>query len=454
MKQKIISLILALIVAAALVACSTGGKTTSDSTSGTTGAEATSPSAGSEKTSDSSTLSDGAASSAADSADADADSDGDNAGKAADSDDGDVPAAAQGSALASIDLFSSRDMKQTADTSEAEHVSLKSGEDVTIGAAGMYVISGTATDATIIVDAADEDKVQIVLDGVSITNADFPAIYVKSADKVFITTTDSKNTFAVTGDFTADGTTNTDAAIFSRDDIVINGVGTLTISSSENGVTSKDDLKITGGTISIDCAADALEANDSIRIAGGDITIKTQKDAIHAENEEDDSLGYVYVGGGTISIDAADDGIHGTTIVQIDDGDLTISAVEGIEATWVQINGGSLDISASDDGVNGSQKSKAYAVRVEINGGYTKITMGAGDTDGVDSNGDLYINGGTIDVSGQSPFDYDGTAEHNGGTIIVNGTQTDQITNQFGGGGMGPGGGGMGPGGMGPGGRP
>ena len=62
--------------------------------------------------------------------------------------------------------------------------------------------------------------------------------------------------------------------------------------------------------------------------------------------------------------------------------------------------------------------------------------MGPGDTDAIDSNGNLYINGGTINITANSPFDYDGTAEHKGGTIIVNGTETDTITNQMMGGGM------------------
>ena len=60
--------------------------------------------------------------------------------------------------------------------------------------------------------------------------------------------------------------------------------------------------------------------------------------------------------------------------------------------------------------------------------------MGAGDTDAIDSNGDLYINGGTLNITAQSAFDYDGNAIKNGGTIIVNGTETDTISNQFGGG--------------------
>jgi hypothetical protein len=57
--------------------------------------------------------------------------------------------------------------------------------------------------------------------------------------------------------------------------------------------------------------------------------------------------------------------------------------------------------------------------------------MGSGDTDGVDSNGNIILNGGTLDITAQSPFDYDGTAQNNGATIIVNGSETDTITNQM-----------------------
>lgn len=239
----------------------------------------------------------------------------------------------------SDDLFSNRDLKQNADLSDAQYITVESGKDITISSAGVYVISGSAKETTVIVDAADEDKVQLVLDGLTITNTDFPCIYVKSADKVFITTTDSTNTLKVTGSFTSDGDTNTDAVIFSKDDLVLNGVGSLVISSTDNGITSKDDLKITGGTISINCTSDALEANDSIRIADGNITIVSKKDGLHAEYDEDNSVGYIYIGGGSLNITASDDAIHATTVVQIDGGEIKLTAREGIEGTYVQING-------------------------------------------------------------------------------------------------------------------
>ena len=339
--------------------------------------------------------------------------------------------AASSLTLDTSDQFSDRDLEQTADLTGAEHVTVSDGQTVTIKTAGVYVISGTASNAQILVNAGDEDKVQLVLDGVSMTNDSTPCIYVKSADKVFVTTTDSENTLSVTGTFTADGTTNTDAVIFSKDDLVLNGTGTLTVSSTKNGISGKDDVKVTGGTLNITCTADAIEANDSIRIADGTISIVSEKDGLHAENDEDNTVGYVYIRGGSVTINAADDAIHATTLARVDGGTLDLTGAEGIEGTYILINDGSITIAAADDGINAGQKSNVSTPTVEVNGGEITITMGSGDTDGIDANGNLLLNGGTINITAQSPFDYDGTAQNNGATLIVNGTQTDSITNQM-----------------------
>ena len=334
-----------------------------------------------------------------------------------------------GGAVDTTDLFTDRDLEQTADLSEAKTYTVSDGQTIEITSEGVYVITGSASNASIIVEAGDEDKVQLVLDGVTITNDSIPCIYVKSADKVFVTTTDSENSL--------DGDTNTDAVIFSKDDLVLNGVGTLNIQSSDNGVTCKDDMKITGGTINIACEADALEANDSIRIADGEINISTNKDALHAENDDDDTVGYIYICGGTLKALAGDDAIHATTIIQIDGGKLDLNAHEGLEATWIQINDGTINIAASDDAINAAYKSAKISPTAEFNGGYVTIVMGSGDTDAVDSNGNLIITGGTLDITAQSPFDYDGTCQKTGGTLIINGTETDTISNQMMGGGKG-----------------
>ncbi len=324
-------------------------------------------------------------------------------------------------------MFSDRDLEQEADLSEAEYITLKNGEDVTITSEGVYVLSGSVTDCTVIVEA-DAAKVQLVLDGVSITNSDSPAIYVKEADKVFITTTDSTNTLKVTGTFTADGDTNTDAVIYSKDDIVLNGVGTLNIESTANGIAGKDDVKVTGGTYNITTTEDAIEAKDSIRICDGSFNITAGKDGLHSENSDDQSLGYIYISGGDITIKATADGIQATTVLMIDGGTIDINAAEGLEGTYDQINGGTLNIYATDDGINASNKTDAYDVVIEINGGEVNIEMASGDTDALDANGDLIVNGGVINITAQFAFDFDNKAEINGGTIYVNGEEVTEIT--------------------------
>ncbi len=329
------------------------------------------------------------------------------------------------------ELFTERDLQQTADLTKAVTYTLENGKDIEITGDGVYVLTGTAQNASVIVDADSEDKVQLVLDGAEITNEDTPCIYVKSADKVFVTLTEAESSLTVTGTFTADGTTNTDAVIFSRDDLVLNGTGTLNITSTGNGVSSKDDLKITGGTYNIRSTADALEANDAILTAGGTINIATYKDGLHAENDEDDTLGNIYICGGQLNIAASDDAIHATALLQVDDGQIHVQAAEGLEATWVRINGGQLLLEASDDGINAAHKSSAMTPTAEFNGGYVTIVMGSGDTDAVDSNGDLIITGGTLDITARSPFDYDGTCRRTGGTLIVNGQETDTVQSQM-----------------------
>jgi len=354
----------------------------------------------------------------------------------------------EGSVLETTQLFSERDLVQEADLTNAVEISLVSNEDTLISEEGVYVLTGQVENVTVTIEAAEDAKVQIVLDGVTITNGDAPAIYVKAADKVFVTTTSSENTLEVTGSFVADGETNLDAAIFSKSDLTLNGIGTLNIiSNSGNGVTSKDDLIITGGIYNITSAGDGLEAKDAIGIYDGEITVDSGKDALHSENEEDNSLGSIYMQNGTLNITAVDDAIHATSVAQIDGGTINITTcTEGIEGTYVQINGGDITLYATDDGINASAKS-TYDVMLEVNGGTINVSMGDGDTDAFDSNGSIEINGGTITVEATSAFDSDGTASLNGGDVTVNGEKITEITQmQMGGGGRGGNGGSMKPG--------
>ncbi len=350
-----------------------------------------------------------------------------------------------GSPLYSADsLFTDRDLRQEADLSGAEEYTAADGLDIHITEAGVYVLGGEASGMTVYVEAGKDDTVQLVLRGLAVTNADFPVIYAKSANKVFVTVA-ADSSLSVTGSFVSDGSTRTDGVIFSRTDLTLNGTAALNLYSAENGVVCKDDLKITGGTYVIRAASKAVDANDSIRVADGTLDLTAGTDGLHAENGDDPAKGYIYIGGGSITVSAGDDALHAQSAVQVDGGTLTLSGAEGIETTYAQLNGGTISIRASDDGINAARKSSAYTTpTVEINGGEITVVMGGGDTDGIDSNGDIVMNGGTVNVTGNSSFDYDGSARYSGGTIIVNGQQVNGIPNQMAGGRGGGGGGGRG----------
>lgn len=223
----------------------------------------------------------------------------------------------------------SSDNSSTDDTVDGVTVD---GNVITITSGGTYIISGTLTEGQLVVDA-DDGKVQLVLDNADITCATSAAIYVKSAGKTFITLAEgSENILMNTAEFEAIDDNNIDAVIFSKDDLTLNGSGTLTINSENgHGIVSKDDLKITGGTYNITAASHALSGKDSVRIAEGTFNFVSGKDGIHSENTDDSSKGYVYIAGGEFTIDSTGDGIDASNIVQIDDGTFDITAGGGVE---------------------------------------------------------------------------------------------------------------------------
>ena len=331
------------------------------------------------------------------------------------------------------DLFTQRDLTNTVDKSQAISLSLKNNEDYLIDKEGIYLLSGDYTNTTIIVEVSDNEKVQLILDGVNITNDNHACIYVENADKLFVTTI-SNSSLTVTNMFESSND-KIDAVIYSKDDLTLNGIATLTVNSSETAIKCNDDLTITSAEYIINAQKKGIDANNSIAIANGIFTINAKTDGLHAENNDDDSLGYIYIADGTFNINAADDGIHATSVLQIDSGNFTLQAHEAIESTYIQINGGQFNISAYDDGINAARKSSFYSPVIEINSGTIKIVIANGDHDAIDSNGDLIITGGIIDITSNSAFDYDGKCYYSGGSIIVNGQQVDSITpNNFNGG--------------------
>ena len=171
-------------------------------------------------------------------------------------------------------------------------------------------------------------------------------------------------------------------------------------------------------------SAKGFSADGIIAILDGYFDLDCADDGIHSETG-------VLIENGTLSIRSADDAIHGRETLTIKNGQLDIYAQEGLEGTFILIESGDLAITASGDGMNAANKSDAYEATAMINGGTIGISLIEGDNDGIDSNGNLYISGGTIEISGAlNAFDYLDKAEYNGGTIIVNGETVNQIVNQ------------------------
>lgn len=356
------------------------------------------------------------------------------------------------------DMFTKRDLAGTYDESEAVKITLSGktaacnssnvqieDEVVTIKAAGVYVLSGTLTDGTIVVDAGDDDKVQLVLDGVSITAADYAAIYAKNADKVFVTLAEgAENSLTVSGDYVQTDDNNVDAVIFAKCDLTLGGTGSLTVKDTTgHGIVSKDDLVVTGGTYTIDSQDHCLNAKDSVRIADGTFNLSCDEDGIHAGND-DQQDGYVYIEGGDINISVGDDALHAEGLLIITGGDIDVSkSCEGVEGYKILVTGGDIDVISSDDGFNAAGGSSGSGDNHDGFGGgpgmggvdmdadsdaYILITGGTininADGDGIDSNGCIGITGGSVYVLGSSDngngaMDYGICAAITGGEIVA-----------------------------------
>lgn len=415
--------------------------------------------------------------------------------------------------------FTDRDKSSEYDESSAVKITLNgsgavvsgsgvniSGSTVTITSAGTYIISGSLSDGQIVIAASDSDKVQLVLNNAEINCNTSAAVYVKSADKVFVTlpagTTNSLGggtEYVQTDDNTVDG------VIFSKSDLTLNGTGTLKIDADyRHGIVTKDTLCITGGTYVIDAVKTCLAGKDGIKILDGSFTLTAGSKGLNSGNDDDAREGSIYIAGGTFTIKseddsihadgsciiaggtytiaAGDDGIHANYDTIITDGSITITdSYEGIEGRRITVSGGTINLTASDDGINAAtggssdeqrmpggqkgefggfgrqkgadvqsqdgqqsqemqmpqdgqqpQEMQAPASRsasdddvyVKITGG--TITVNAGG-DGIDSNGNLYITGGTVYVAGPTSngdgaLDYEEEASITGGTLIAAGS--------------------------------
>ena len=324
---------------------------------------------------------------------------------------------------AGSDMFTANDLNSNWDTSNATKIMLSDNGstingngayvydgDIYIAYAGQYIISGELSNGSLIISADSNDKIWLMLDGVSINCDDNSAIRVEQANKVFITLADeTENTLTSGSEYNADAVSaGIDGVIYSRDDLTINGNGTLNITAEyQHGIVCNDDLVIIGSTIKADAVQDAIHANDSVRIKDAQISISAGDDGITVSN--DDESAYLYIESGTINI---------------------LSCYEGLEAIDITIAGGTIDIVSTDDGINANGSGDKSVIN--ITGGNITITNPNGrDADGLDSNKDIYISGGNILISvvndgSNSAIDYGtengGVCEISGGTVVACGS--------------------------------
>lgn len=340
---------------------------------------------------------------------------------------------------------------------DSQSVSIE-GQTVTITEEGTYLLSGSLSDGSVVIYTDENVKVRLILNGVSINSSSSAAIYVKSADKVFITLApDTENVLSNGGTYETVDDNNIDSAIFSKSDLTLNGSGSLKVTAKEgHGVVSKDDLVITGGTYNIEAASQGLSGKDSIRILDGDFTVTAGKDALHAENEDDKEKGFVYIAGGTFALASSGDGISASGDMTLLDGAYTITAGGGSENGedhQEEVPGDSggpgepggmmpsgerpqgepgekpqgepdqkpqAESEASDES-EASETTSTKGIKANsslvISGG--TYTIYAAD-DGFHSNSDIAITGGTLTIaSGDDGIHADGQVTVSDGTIVI-----------------------------------
>ena len=305
-----------------------------------------------------------------------------------------------------------------------------SGGTVTILDEGTYVLSGVLTNGMVIVDAEKTDKVQLLLNNADITSATSAAIYVRQADKVFITLADSSvNRLSNDGEFVAIDDSSIDGAIFSREDLTLNGSGSLTIDSpAGHGVVSKDELKLTGGEYAITAASHGLAGKDCVCIDGAALSIVSGKDCIHAENTDDPALGYLYIASGSLTLASDGDGLSASGQLQIDGGEFSIVSGGGSAAVSLErsdgFRGGFMidprsSASTSDSSGSASAKGIKSDSTMLLRGGNFSIDSA---DDAVHANGALTICGGNFDIAtGDDGFHSDELLTISDGVIRISG---------------------------------
>lgn len=311
-----------------------------------------------------------------------------------------------------------------------------SGSTVTIQKGGTYVVSGALSDGQIRIDA-DQETVRLVLDGVTLENPATASIYREDKGKTILTLAEGSRNVVRDGtayQYEEDGQEEPDAPLFFKGDLTVNGDGELEVEGNyQCGIRSKEHLLVVSGNIRIRSVDDGLKGKESVVIHGGTLDIQAGKDGIKSNQDQDDQAGYIWIDGGAITIAADDDGIQAETALIVNGGTVNITrSQEALAGKTVDILDGEIHAQAEDDGINSAAAVETEQEKMQNQEGvYTRIAGGEiylnARADGIDSNGNLYIEGGRIYLTGPSEggngiLDYNGDATLTGGVVFAAGT--------------------------------
>lgn len=304
-------------------------------------------------------------------------------------------------------------------------ISLGSGSK-TISKSGIYEITGTLKNGSLIVNVdktKDDGVVYLVLNNANISSSTSAPIYVKNAKKiVLILENGTTNTIYQGSKVTVDKNGDPSAAVFSKADLTITGGGTLNVISDYNdGITSKDELKITDGTLIIKSKSDGIVGKDILTVKKANISITAGKDGLCSTNNTDEGMGNIIIADGIYNINANNDAVQAYGTLQVDGGTFNLSSGGGYTGKSIKIDsngpggmGDRPDQTSTTKSSTDTESNKGLkaAGAIILNSG-TFILSNSDDS--IHSNGDVVINGGKITLQS----DDDGI--HSGASAVVNG---------------------------------
>lgn len=304
---------------------------------------------------------------------------------------------------------------------------------ITITAAGVYVVSGKLDNGQIIVDVKDKGTVKIVLNGTEIKNSDNAPIYVKNAGKTILSIEAGTENSITDGEkYTLEDASSDEpsAAIFSKDNLVINGTGKLTVKANyKDGIASKDDLKIVEGNIYVIAVDDGIVGRDILAVKEGSINIEAGGDAVKSSNDEAADKGIVAIENGTFNLKSKNDGIQAKTAVLITNGSFNIISGGGsVNGTKKAEEGmrGLMDSGKNTNSTNTatsaqteSESAKAIKAGADVGVAGGTFNIDSAD-DSIHSNNNVTIEGGSFNItSGDDGIHGDSTIFAKGGKINI-----------------------------------